>query len=176
MTIGSDLLSDAPRAGALRISTIAYWILTLMFAFEMIAGSMWDLLQIEYARSVLTHLGYPMYLLFILGAWRLPGAVVCLVPRFPRLKEWAYAGAVFNYSGAAASHLLAGDGPKLWMAPAVFTLAALASWALRPPDRRLAPPSPEPATRPLAWIVPIVIAAVMLVVALLTLPKGPAPV
>jgi hypothetical protein len=177
MDFGSDQRSNASGARVHWIRTIAYWIVTLIVAYEMIAGSMWDLLQIEYVQDVLRHLGYPLYLLLILGVWKLPCGVVWLVPRVPRLKEWAYAGAIFNYTGAAASHLLAGDGPKIWVAPAVFALLTLASWALRPPERRLQPASPDPTTtRPVAWIVPIVIAVVMLVSALLTLPKGPAPV
>ncbi len=79
---------------------VAYWVCTVLLAWEMAAGSMWDLLRIEYTRGVLTHLGYPHYVLFILGVWKLPCAITLLVPRFPRLKEWAYAGAVFNYTGA----------------------------------------------------------------------------
>ena len=94
------------------IHTIAYWICTGMVAWEMTAGGMWDLLRIEYVRGVFDHLGYPNYFLFILGAWKLPCAVALFVPRFSRLKEWAYAGAFFNYTGAAASHVLVGDGPN----------------------------------------------------------------
>jgi hypothetical protein len=140
----------------------------------MIAGSIWDLTRIEFVRGVMTHLGYPLYLLSILGAWKLPCAVVWLVPRFPRLKEWAYAGALFNYSGAAASHLMVGDGPRGWAGPAVFAVLTLASWALRPRARRLVA-AEEPATRPLAWIVALSITIAMAILALLTLPKGPSP-
>jgi hypothetical protein len=154
------------------IQSISYWFFTLTIAFEMVAGSMWDLLQIEYARGVLTDLGYPHYLLLILGFWKLPCAVVVLVPRFPRLKEWAYAGAFFNYSGACASHIFVGDGPGKWVGPLIFAGITLASWALRPPERRLTQASA--ATRPsaVAWIVPLVIVIVFLIFALLTLPKG----
>jgi uncharacterized membrane protein YphA (DoxX/SURF4 family) len=121
---------------------VGYWTCTAIIALEMAAGSMWDLLQIEFVRGVFDHLGYPHYLLFIIGAWKLPCAVALVVPRFPRLKEWAYAGAIFNYSGAAASHLLVGDGPSKWMGPLIFGLITFASWALRPPERRLAAPVP----------------------------------
>ena len=86
------------------IRTIIYWIFTFMVAYEMVAGGIWDLLRIEYVRVVLAHLGYPMYLLTIIGVWKIPCAIVLFLPRFLRLKEWAYAGAVFNYTGAAASH------------------------------------------------------------------------
>jgi DoxX-like family len=62
--------------------------------------------------------------------------VALLVPRLPRLKEWAYAGLIFNYTGAAASHLAAGDGAETLGAPIIFTGLSAASWALRPPARR----------------------------------------
>jgi DoxX-like family len=84
----------------------------------------------------MTHLGYPIYFLFIIGAWKLPCALALVAPRFPRLKEWAYAGAFFNYTGAAASHLLAGDGADKWVGPLVLAAFTLASWALRPASRR----------------------------------------
>jgi hypothetical protein len=63
---------------------LVYWATTLAVAYEMVAGSMWDLLRIEYVRVTLTHLGYPLYLLLILGVWKLPCAVVLLIPRFER--------------------------------------------------------------------------------------------
>jgi hypothetical protein len=158
------------------IRTIAYWTFTLIAAEEMVAGSMWDLLRIEYVRAVLTHLGYPLYLLFILGIWKLPCAITMLVPRFPRLKEWAYAGAVFNYSGAVVSHLSVGDGADKWVWPLVYVAFTLASWALRPPDRRLVPEGPAGSARPTAWLIPLCLVVVFLIFSLLTLPKGsPSP-
>jgi uncharacterized membrane protein YphA (DoxX/SURF4 family) len=96
----------------------------------------WDILQIPYVRAVIDHLGYPRYFLVILGVWKLLGAVALVVPRFPRLKEWSYAGAVFNYTGAVASHLAVGDGPLVLVYPAIQIGLVAASWALRPPDRR----------------------------------------
>jgi DoxX-like protein len=161
--------------GSVSIRAIAYWTLTLIIGWEMIAGSMWDLLRIEYARDVLAHLGYPHYLLLILGAWKLPCAIAWFVPGFPRLKEWAYAGAFFNYTGAAASHALVGDGLNRWAAPLVFALLTLGSWALRPADRRLPDAAPPRPSRVAAWIVPLVLVAVLLVVSLLTLPRGAPP-
>jgi hypothetical protein len=162
---------------AQRARVIAYWTLTLIIAWEMAAGSMWDLLQIPYVRGIFDELGYPLYVLYILGAWKLPCALVLLVPRFLRLKEWAYAGAVFNYSGAAASHLLHGDRSK-WIGPFVFAVLTLAGWALRPPERRLASASSAtPATRPrpVEWAVTLGLLLAMVVIALLTLPKGAKP-
>jgi uncharacterized membrane protein YphA (DoxX/SURF4 family) len=88
-------------------------------------------------RTLFTHLGYPAYLLIILGAWKVAGAVAILIPRFPRLKEWAYAGAFFSYTGALASHLAVGDGIDKWAVLIVFVGLLALSWGLRPWDRRL---------------------------------------
>ena len=79
------------------VRSIAYWLLTVLLAFELAAGALWDLLRIEYVRVALTQLGYPLYLLVILGVWRIHGALVLLAPRFPRLKEWVYDGAFFRH-------------------------------------------------------------------------------
>lgn len=155
-----------------RWHVVAYWATTAIVAYEMVAGSLWDLLGIEYVRAVLAHLGYPLYLLLILGVWKLPCAAVLLIPRFQRLKEWAYAGAFFNYSGAVASHLFVGDRVGIWIWPFGFAVLTLASWALRPADRRLPSVGPETETRRLDWILPIAVVFLMVVVALLTLPKG----
>jgi len=154
-----------------RAKTIAFWLFTGVIAWEMAAGSMWDLLQIEFVRSVFDRLGYPHYLLFIIGAWKLPCALVLLAPRLPTLKEWAYAGAFFNYTGAAASHLFAHEGPAAWAGPAVFAVMTLASWALRPAERRH-PAVQLPPLKPVKWLVPVGVGAAMVVLALLTLPKG----
>jgi hypothetical protein len=113
-----------------------------------------------------------MYLLSILAAWKFPCAVTWLVPGFPRVKEWAYAGAFFNYTGAAASHAFVGDGPGKWAAPLVFGLFTVASWALRPPNRSAVALGN---IRTAEWIVPILAITEILGVAFLTLPKGPAP-
>jgi hypothetical protein len=153
---------------------IAYWFLTILVTYELAAGAVWDLLRIEYVKVVLAHLGYPQYLLLILGVWRISGALALLAPRFPRLKEWAYAGAFFDYSGAAASHSLAGDRIVAWIFPVIFCGLTLASWALRPESRRSPFATKEP-PRIGAWVVPIVTVAAMLVIALFTLPSGKPP-
>lgn len=158
------------------IRRVAYCLFTVLVAFELSAGALWDLLRIDYVRVVLMHLGYPLYVLFILGVWRVPGALALLVPHFPRLKEWAYAGAFFEFTGAAASHFLVGDHANQWMGPAIFSGFTLLSWALRPASRRLprvvSPGTGKPA---MTWAVPILIVAAMLIVAFFTLPKGAPP-
>ncbi|MCQ3975224.1 MAG: DoxX family protein [Anaerolineae bacterium] len=91
--------------------------------------------------GIIRHLGYPAYFMTIIGVWYMLAGVALLVPRFPRLKEWAYAGLIFNYTGAAASHLAVGDGAGMLVAPIIFTGLTVASWTLRPPARRDLSPS-----------------------------------
>jgi uncharacterized membrane protein len=118
-----------------RRTPIAYWVTTALIAAELAVGGVWDLLQISFVRGVIDHLGYPVYLLTILGVWKVAGAIALLVPRLALVKEWAYAGAVLTYVGAAASHLTVGDGVGA-VAPLCFAGLSVASWALRQPSRR----------------------------------------
>jgi len=153
-----------------RIRTITYWTFTVLLVFELAAGSVWNLLQIEWVRVQLNHLGYPPYFIYINGVWQVGGAAAIIAPRFPRLKEWAYAGSFFHFSGAVASHLLAGDGIEVWLPPLVFLTFVIVSWALRPADRRLPNAGLAPETRALAWAVPIGILLLLFVASYLTLP------
>lgn len=121
-----------------------YWLTTTLIALETLAGGVVDLTRGRTnvvagtpVADVLTSLGYPTYVLTILGVWKVPGAVVLLAPRLPRLKEWAYAGIVFELTGAAASHAARRHGASDVVAPLVLLSLAIASWALRPPSRTL---------------------------------------
>ena len=124
-------------AGGQLIRAIGYWIFTVLIAWEMALGAYWDLFQIPFVRNVFTHLHLPSYFLIIMGIWKLPCAVVLLMPGVRRMKEWAYAGAFFTYSGAAVLHLSVGDSISGWAGPALYAMITVASWALRPPSRRL---------------------------------------
>jgi hypothetical protein len=125
--------SPLPAAGFSRKRLVAYWIATVIVAAELAVGGVWDLLRIDLVRGVVEHLGYPTYLLLIMGVWKLPGAVALLMPGFPRIKEWAYAGAVITYTSAVASHVTVGDGIGRVVAPSVLLAFTLVSWALLPP-------------------------------------------
>src|SRR5262245_27506295 len=153
-----------------RIRTITYWTFTVLLVFELVAASVWNLLQIEWVRVQFIHLGYPLYLTYILGVWQISAAAVIIAPRFPRLKESAYAGSLFLFSGAVTSHLLAGDGVDAWLAPLVFLTFVIVSWLLRPADRDLPNARLAPESRPLAWAVPVGILLLLFVVSYLTLP------
>jgi hypothetical protein len=111
---------------------VAYWVTTLAVAAELAVGGAWDLLRTDYVRDVVEHLGYPTYLLTIMGVWKLPGAVLLLVSRFGRLQEWVYGGAVINYASATASHVIVGDGVAAIVAPVALLALTIASWLLKP--------------------------------------------
>jgi uncharacterized membrane protein YphA (DoxX/SURF4 family) len=131
------LTSPLPAFGW-RYRTIVYWVTTALVVFELALGGVWDILRVPQARGLIERLGYPQYFLVILGIWKLLGAAALVIPRFPRLKEWAYAGVLFDLTGAVASLLAAGlvDAGTIAF-PIVMTGIAVASWALRPPSRRL---------------------------------------
>ena len=120
-----------------RIKTIAYWVTTIFGPASFVIGGIIGLTRGAAMLSELAHLGYPAYFSTILGAWKLLGAIAIMAPRFPRLKEWAYAGLFFDLTGAAFSHAFAGDGAGDILAPLSFLALVVASWALRPPSRKL---------------------------------------
>jgi hypothetical protein len=79
--------------------TVASWTATGLVVAELVLGGIGDVLRLPSLRESVIQLGYPTYFLLILGIWNMLGAAALLAPRFPRLKEWAYAGAFFVYSG-----------------------------------------------------------------------------
>ena len=117
---------------------VGYWALTGISAAALLAGGAGDLSRAPAVAAGIAHLGYPLYLASILGVWKILGAAALLAPRFPRLKEWAYAGILFDLSGAALSHGISGDGLGNVATPLILLGLAMGSWALRPETRRLA--------------------------------------
>ena len=118
------------------MKTTLYWISTgLLAAFLLFAGVM-DVLRAPPVVQAIASLGYPAYLATILGVWKLLGAAAIASPRLPRLKEWAYAGVLFDLSGAAISHGISGETAQVGV-PLVLLAIAAVSWALRPASRRL---------------------------------------
>ena len=122
---------------------IGYWVATTLIGLETLAGGATDLARGRamlvsgpFVGDVIANLGYPAYILTILGVWKVLGGVVLLAPRLPRLKEWVYAGLIFELTGAAASVAAHGDPAHELIGPLVLASLALASWAFRPPSRR----------------------------------------
>jgi hypothetical protein len=128
------------------ITRILYWTTTALIVLETLVGGFVDLahgrtgvVSGPYAADVVVGLGYPVYVLWIIGIWKILGAITLIAPGLLRLKEWAYAGIVFELSGAVASLAACGHTADM-AAPLSFLFLALASWALRPPSRTLGKP------------------------------------
>jgi DoxX-like family len=113
---------------------VAYWVITGLVCAELLTGGVWDLVRTHHVVEVLTQLGYPVYMLAIIGAWKLLAVPALLAPGFARLKEWAYAGIFFEMTGAAVSHGVCGEGAAMF-GPLALAGLAVVSWALRPPSR-----------------------------------------
>jgi uncharacterized membrane protein YphA (DoxX/SURF4 family) len=110
---------------------LIYWILTAGLMVPGAGGGAIELFTDGPASIVATMqaLGYPLYVMKILGFAKVLGGIAILTGRFPRLKEWAYAGFAFDFLGAAASHALAGDA-KGAVAPIGFFIVLMISYAL----------------------------------------------
>jgi uncharacterized membrane protein YphA (DoxX/SURF4 family) len=127
-----------------RRNKIIYWIATLWLAAGMIATGVQQLLKMEVAGALappgvfgITQLGYPVYFLVIIGAWKLLGVIALIVPKFPLLKEWAYAGFFFLLTGAIFSHIAVGHSAGELFPSILLLVMTLASWYFRSEDRKI---------------------------------------
>ena len=107
-----------------------YWVLTALAAAFMLMASIPDVLQIPAAVDIFKHLGFPPYLLPFIGLAKILGVVVVLVPGFQRLKEWAYAGLVFDLLGAFYSHISVRDRPADWLFAIIGLALVMTSYVL----------------------------------------------
>jgi len=115
---------------------ITYWIATIWLALGMLSTGIVQLLKLKEEVDMMTHLGYPIYFLTILGVWKILGVVTVLIPKFPLLKQWAYAGFFFAMSGAVFSHLASGDGAKEFFGPTLLLVLTVVSWYFSPDSYR----------------------------------------
>lgn len=116
---------------------IIYWVVTIFLSFGMTAGGVQQMFQIGGYNEIVSALGYPLYFLTILGTWKILGVITILVPKFPLLKEWAYAGFFFAMSGAAISHLAVGQSFVEAVPSLILLLATVLSWYFRPANRKI---------------------------------------
>jgi DoxX-like protein len=117
--------------------SIGYWVTTGAVVFAMTSGGIAELAQSPETIDGMKQLGYPVYFVMIIGFWKLLGSLALLVPGFPRVKEWAYAGIFFNMTGATVSHLVCRSAAWHVAVTLGFAALAVASWALRPASRTL---------------------------------------
>ena len=116
---------------------IIYWVATLWLSLGMVSTGVVQLIKVKDEADMIAHLGYPLYLLTLLGIWKILGVVAVLIPKFGLLKEWAYAGFFFAMSGAVFSHLAVGDGVKELFGPLLLMALTILSWYFRAGDRRV---------------------------------------
>lgn len=118
---------------------IIYWVATLWLSLGMVATGIVQLLRNkEEVEKVTQSLGYPVYFLTLLGTWKMLGVVAVLIPKFPVVKEWAYAGFFFAMSGAVFSHIASGSAGKEFFGPMLLIVLTVVSWYFRPADRKVA--------------------------------------
>ena len=123
---------------------IIYWISTIWLASGMLSTGLLQLFKAKAEGALappgvygITHLGYPIYFLTILGVWKILGVVALLIPKFPLLKEWAYAGFFFAMSGAVFSHIAVGDPVREIIPSLLLLILTVVSWYFRPENRKL---------------------------------------
>jgi hypothetical protein len=119
---------------------IIYWIATVWLALGMVSTGAVQLLKMKTGAGgvdSVTHLGYPVYFLTILGVWKILGSITVLIPKFPLLKEWAYAGFFFAMTGAIFSHIASGNSVNEMFPSLLLLILTLVSWYFRPGDRKI---------------------------------------
>jgi uncharacterized membrane protein YphA (DoxX/SURF4 family) len=123
-----------------RAHKIIYWIATIWLALGMLSTGIVQLFKAKNGQGgadMITHLGYPVYLLTLLAIWKILGVVALLIPKFPLLKEWAYAGFFFVMSGAIFSHIASGDPINEIFPSLLLLFLIVVSWYFRPSDRKI---------------------------------------
>ena len=117
---------------AINTRKILYWGSTGIIAVAFLVTGVGNLLPFDHIAHDMSHLGYPAYFLTLLGAWKILGAVTIVFAKNPRFQEWAYAGMMFDLTGAAFSRAASGDPIPMVMVPLVGAGLVVTSWGLRP--------------------------------------------
>ena len=123
---------------------IIYWIATLWLASGMLATGVQQLMrvQLEEVQSPpgvygIIELGYPVYFLTIIGIWKILAVIALLIPKYPLVKEWAYAGIVFLLTGAIYSHMAVGHAVTELIPSGLLLALTVLSWYFRPENRKI---------------------------------------
>nr|WKN37425.1 DoxX family protein [Tunicatimonas sp. TK19036] len=116
---------------------IIYWVSTIWLALGMVSTGIVQLIKVDEEIDMMELLGYPVYILTILGIWKMLGVIAVLLPKFLLLKEWAYAGFFFAMSGAIISHIASGDAINTIFPPLLLLALTVISWYFRPASRKV---------------------------------------
>lgn len=116
---------------------IIYWVSTSWLALGMLSSGIVQLIKMKEEVANITHLGYPPYFLTLIGTWKILGVAAILIPKFPLLKEWTYAGFFFAMSGAIFSHIASGNSMSDVFGPLLLLILTVVSWYFRPVERKI---------------------------------------
>ena len=120
---------------------VIYWIATVLMSVGMFGSGIAQIIRAKQMVDIINHVGYPLYVLTLLGVWKILGVITILLPGFKLMKEWAYAGFFFLMSGALFSHLALGDSGKAIIGPFMQIIFIVLSWYFRPASRKLLIPA-----------------------------------
>ena len=132
-----NLLAPKESIRTGKASKIIYWIATIWLALGMLSTGIVQVLKVKEEIDFIINMGYPAYFLPILGIWKILGVVAVLIPKFPLLKEWAYAGFFFAMSGAVFSHMALGNSVMEIFPPLLLLSLTVVSWYFRPASRKI---------------------------------------
>lgn len=109
---------------------ISYWVVTALFTLAVLQGGITELMYTEGSKQVMDLLGYPHYLLTILGIAKILGAIAVIQPVYKTINEWAYAGFTIDFIGAMASGIYATDMAAIVIVPLIFLVVMFLSYYL----------------------------------------------
>ena len=116
---------------------IIYWVATSLLCAGMTGSGISQILHLNEMNELIALVGYPLYFMYIIGVWKLLGVIAILIPKYPLLKEWAYAGFFFLLTGALVSHIFMGDTGNAIFGPLFQTIFVIVSWYFRPANRKI---------------------------------------
>lgn len=116
---------------------IIYWIATIWLSLGMVSTGIVQIILLDEEVQKMSLLGYPSYFLVLIGVWKILGTIAILIPKYPLLKEWAYAGFFFLMTGAIYTHAVVGDSALEFFGPSLLLLLTIVSWYFRPIERKL---------------------------------------
>ncbi|HZV68572.1 MAG TPA: DoxX family protein [Saprospiraceae bacterium] len=123
---------------------IIYWISTIWLSLGMIATGVQQLMKVQLEGALsppgvygITELGYPVYVLTLIGVWKILGVIALLIPKYPLLKEWTYAGIFFLLTGAIFSHVAIGHSMKELFPAGLLLVLTVLSWYFRPAEKKI---------------------------------------
>ena len=112
----------------MKTTKIIYWICTVLFAGMMLFSAIPDLLQKKDALEFITKMGYPVYFIYFIAVAKILGVAAILIPGFPRIREWAYAGLMFDLIAATYSFIALGYPISGWAPMLIFIALGFGSY------------------------------------------------